>query len=169
MTKMIVVGKMRESIRKQDFISTREAAKRLGVALSTVQAWVESGVLPAWKTAGGHRRIPAEAVSAFNGRQQESLASGLPPQTRKILVVEDDPVMRHLYRQQIAGWQLPIELLTAEDGFAGEVEGFVFLVGEDGDAGVLGTESEPQAFDVVQVAVGHWAAIYHLGIHVGGG
>lgn len=116
---MIVVGKMRESIRKQDFISTREAAKRLGVALSTVQAWVESGVLPAWKTAGGHRRIPAEAVSAFNGRQQESLASGLPPQTRKILVVEDDPVMRHLYRQQIAGWQLPIELLTAEDGFAG--------------------------------------------------
>lgn len=116
---MIVVGTMRESMRKQDFISTREAAKRLGVALSTVQAWVESGVLPAWKTAGGHRRIPAEAIAAFNGRQQASLANGLPPQTRKILVVEDDPLMRHLYRQQIAGWRLPIELLMAEDGFAG--------------------------------------------------
>jgi excisionase family DNA binding protein len=40
---------------KQDFISTREAAVRLGVALSTIQSWVETGILPAWKTAGGHR------------------------------------------------------------------------------------------------------------------
>ena len=38
---------------KRDFLSTREAATRLGVALSTVQLWVETGVLPAWKTPGG--------------------------------------------------------------------------------------------------------------------
>lgn len=121
MTEMIVAASMGESIRKQDYISTREAAKRLGVALSTVQGWVESGRLPAWKTAGGHRRIPADAVAAFNSQQQLSLASGRAAQTQKILIVEDDPVMRHLYRQQIEAWHLPVELLMADDGFSGLV------------------------------------------------
>ena len=44
---------MRKSATNDDVLSTREAAEQLGVALRTVQLWVENGVLPAWKTAGG--------------------------------------------------------------------------------------------------------------------
>ena len=44
---------IKSNARGRGFVSTREAAARLGVALSTVQAWVETGILPAWKTAGG--------------------------------------------------------------------------------------------------------------------
>lgn len=38
-------------------VSAGEAARRLGVAPATIQRWVDSGVLRAERTAGGHRRI----------------------------------------------------------------------------------------------------------------
>lgn len=39
-------------------MTTTQAAQFLGVAVSTVQKFVESGQLASWKTPGGHRRIP---------------------------------------------------------------------------------------------------------------
>jgi excisionase family DNA binding protein len=108
-----------DSAQPEKYFSTREAAAQLGVALSTVQAWVESGVLPAWKTAGGHRRISIDAIEAMRLRQQAALSSTTAPEIIKVLVVEDDPVQRELYRIQFAEWQLPAQLLTAEDGFEG--------------------------------------------------
>jgi excisionase family DNA binding protein len=41
----------------EPMVSAGEAARRLGVAPATVQRWVDSGVLHAERTAGGHRRI----------------------------------------------------------------------------------------------------------------
>lgn len=108
-----------ETSEMPEFLSTRAAAARLGVALSTVQAWVETGVLPAWKTAGGHRRIPAEAVAAISQRQRAVLEKAPDRQRFKVLVVEDDAVTRAMYARQFAEWNLPISLLMAEDGFEG--------------------------------------------------
>lgn len=47
-----------------EIVTTRQAADMLGVAVSTVQKWVELGKLTSWKTPGGHRRIPLAAVQA---------------------------------------------------------------------------------------------------------
>jgi excisionase family DNA binding protein len=46
-------------------LTTREAAKLLGIAVSTAQLWIENGLLPAWKTPGGHRRVRWSDVSAL--------------------------------------------------------------------------------------------------------
>src|SRR5690349_8761706 len=46
-------------------LTTREAARLLGIAVSTAQLWIESGALPAWKTPGGHRRVRLSDVSAL--------------------------------------------------------------------------------------------------------
>jgi excisionase family DNA binding protein len=105
-----------------DFLSTRKAAVILGVALSTIQLWVETGVLPAWKTVGGHRRIPRAAVEEMANKQK--LISAVPLSAKqvniaKILVVEDDAVQLEVYRHHFAEWDLPFELLTASDGFDG--------------------------------------------------
>lgn len=43
---------------------TREAAKLLDVAVSTVQQWTNNGLLNAWKTVGGHRRISCTSVES---------------------------------------------------------------------------------------------------------
>lgn len=108
---------------KADFISTREAARLLGVGLTTVQQWVESGALPAWKTAGGHRRIPLAAVDAMRLQQQAALGTGPRPAPEavrlKVLLVEDDPMQREIYEHQFADWGLPVQLFTATDGFQG--------------------------------------------------
>lgn len=46
----------------KDILTTADAAHLLGISTRTAQLWVESGQLPSWKTPGGHRRIPRQAV-----------------------------------------------------------------------------------------------------------
>ncbi len=53
----------------KSFYTTREAADKLGVSVRTVQMWTESGMLAAWKTEGGHRRVTAESVDALMAKQ----------------------------------------------------------------------------------------------------
>jgi excisionase family DNA binding protein len=52
-------------------LTTSEAAQLLGVAVSTVQLWMESGALPAWKTPGGHRRVRLSTVLALRQQRGE--------------------------------------------------------------------------------------------------
>jgi excisionase family DNA binding protein len=116
---------MRKSAANDDVLSTREAAERLGVALRTVQLWVESGVLPAWKTAGGHRRISRVAVERLIEERRHALAGDIEPATAgpavsdrlRVMLVEDEPEQRRLLSMVVERWGLPVELTTANDGF----------------------------------------------------
>lgn len=104
-----------------NFYTTREAARKLGVSVTTIQLWVESGVLSAWKTAGGHRRIPCEAVDAMLAGQQSAAAEEHAPHPHGVVIVEDEPVQREMYRIKFAEWRLPVSLYLAQDGFEGLV------------------------------------------------
>ena len=64
---------------KSDLLSTREAAQLLGISLRTAQLWVESGVLRAWKTAGGHRRILRASVEAVLAERRIAVGDASPP------------------------------------------------------------------------------------------
>lgn len=106
---------------RTDFLTTREASQRLGVSLSTVQEWVETGVLRAWKTPGGHRRIPVSQVEAMRTRQHEVLQEFQTSKRFVVLVVEDEEIQRDLFRQQFAAMDLPIDLHLACNGYQGLV------------------------------------------------
>jgi len=102
---------------QNDVYTTREAARRLGVSLRTVQLWVESGALPAWKTAGGHRRIARDAVERLVREQGRALDGDSREGHFRILVVEDEESLRKLYEVKLGGWDLPLEILTASNGY----------------------------------------------------
>jgi excisionase family DNA binding protein len=55
-------------------LSTSEAARHLGVSLSTVRRWSDSGHLRGYRTPGGQRRFTVEQLDAF----LDSLQSGDP-------------------------------------------------------------------------------------------
>lgn len=46
-------------------LSTSEAARHLGVSLSTVRRWSDMGYLRGYRTPGGQRRFPVEELDEF--------------------------------------------------------------------------------------------------------
>lgn len=110
------------SLPEQDFdaaayCSTRQAAALLGVSHRTVQLWVESGTLEAWKTAGGHRRIAVASIERHVERRRQAMLDRTAPARYKVLLVDDDAAMLALYESAISGWDLPLDVVRAGNGF----------------------------------------------------
>ena len=103
---------------ESQYWSTREAADLLGISIKTAQSWVEAGMLKAWKTPGGHRRILRTSVDSLL-RERNSLLTR--PAGRSavftILAVDDDPEMRQLYEMHLGEWDARARLITANNGF----------------------------------------------------
>ncbi|MEN8170790.1 MAG: response regulator [Pseudomonadota bacterium] len=104
----------------ETFIGSAKAAEMLNVSLRTVQLWVEKGVLRAWKTPGGHRRIALKDIEAQ--LRQRSIQVGQQGDQLKVLIVEDTPAQRKLYQKYFEVWKLPVELCMASDGFQGLIK-----------------------------------------------
>lgn len=69
-------------VNRELYCTTAEAARSLGVSIRTIQLWVDGGVLTAWKTVGGHRRILLDSVERFR-------ASTGAPEIVSVAVVEE--------------------------------------------------------------------------------
>lgn len=109
-----------------EICTTQEAARLLGISVTSVQQLVESGVIEAWKTKGGHRRIPLAAVHAYQaslGRAPEGKAKAAAASGRtNILVIEDNEMQRGVYEKQISSWSLPADVTFCENGYQALVE-----------------------------------------------
>jgi excisionase family DNA binding protein len=114
---------MPETQIEKSFCTTREAATLLGVSVGTVQLWVESGLLQAWKTAGGHRRVLRESVHQLLHKKPEPLptrppapvAPAVQPRRLKVLVVEDDANLLRLYQAHLARWPMAPEVTLTDN------------------------------------------------------
>ncbi len=54
----------------RDWFSIKEASRLLGVHIGTVREWADAGVLPSYRTPGGHRRFTAVDLQGFIRRQK---------------------------------------------------------------------------------------------------
>ncbi|KAB2925208.1 MAG: response regulator [Dechloromonas sp.] len=111
---------------QKTFCTTREAASILGISLRTAQLWVESGLLEAWKTEGGHRRISRQSIEKLlvsppnrqTMAEPEPAAMTRPAGSRlSILVVEDEAALRRVYELTLARWPMQPRVSTAGDGY----------------------------------------------------
>ncbi len=118
-----------------EFCSIKEASRILGVSPKTIQLWVENGSLKAWKTVGGHRRVLRDSIAnLMNTRHHEAASTRIKitPQSQRlnkeptahtdvdltrVLVVEDEEVLRRLYEFNIKKWGDSIHIDMAKDGF----------------------------------------------------
>ena len=105
-------------------VSTTAAARQLGVSVRTIQLWVESGRLVAWKTAGNHRRIFQWSIDQYQKEEgvlltPEGNASAHKGST--ILVIEDDRTTQVYYETMLQLLSLDDDIQFAADGIEGLV------------------------------------------------
>ncbi len=101
----------------EDFCGTSYAAKLLDLSVGTVQALVERGKLHAWKTGGDHRRISIQSILDYQQQHNMKGLSALAPEARlKVLVVEDDALLREVFKCMVEQWMLPIDCTVMASG-----------------------------------------------------
>lgn len=112
---------MREKAKIKEYYSTREAAQLLGVAVSTIQLWTNNGLLKAWVTGGGHRRIARHSVEDIlkNQRQQTDAKDF---ESSSIVIVEDSAQQMRLYKKHFSMAKLHAQIITAPDGYEGLIQ-----------------------------------------------
>ena len=106
------------------FCTTSEAAEILAISVGTVQLWVDNGLLEAWKTAGGHRRVTRKSINkilhASPAAQTEAPTSTASERQNaerlRVLVVEDDPDLLRLYRTMLSRWPMVPLVETSDNG-----------------------------------------------------
>lgn len=78
----------------------------LGVSLRTIQIWVDNGILQAWKTAGGHRRVSVESVLSL--KEGDESRSAQEDQRQSEVLLAYQPIVDEV------GHTLGFELLYRE-------------------------------------------------------
>jgi len=98
-----------------EFLTSAQAAKRLGLSMATIQKLVDNKVLQAWKTFGGHRRIALASVlhyqslSNFPDAPRQGYA-----QRAKVMLVIESPELTARLKEEIHQWHLPVQIVFQE-------------------------------------------------------
>ena len=97
-------------------LTSREAAKLLGVSVRTAQTWIESQVMKSWKTPGGHRRVFQSDVLALKATLPDVLSvppNSVTPRIAALARVSDaDVVFDAVTALAAAVTGMPIALIT---------------------------------------------------------
>lgn len=108
-----------EEIPEDSVFTTHKVARIFGVNPGTVVRWIRDGHIKAYRTIGGHFRIPRDdLVKFFNecGRISPARAE----KTLSILVIDDDPtVFELLNRDLTTRFAGRVSIQWARDGFEG--------------------------------------------------
>lgn len=93
------------------FLSTAEAARRLGLSTTLVQTLVDQGELKGWKTRGGHRRISVESIQDYQHAARSTMNVPIRPmpKPRVTVVTESTKLMTQLIDAH-EQWQFPVDV-----------------------------------------------------------
>ena len=101
-----------------DILTVAKASEYCQVSPKTIINWVESGHIEAYKTVGGHRRINKNNLEAFMEKQGIPIPKDeMKDERRRILVVDDDPIIIETIVMALEEDQFDYEVISASDGF----------------------------------------------------
>ena len=102
----------------EDVLTVFKASQLCSVSAKTIINWIESGHIKAYKTVGGHRRINRSDLEYFMKKQGIPIpAQETDGLKRKILVVDDDPIIVETIVQSLEEDEFDYEVISASDGF----------------------------------------------------
>ncbi|MEW5742656.1 MAG: response regulator [Myxococcota bacterium] len=108
--------------------TTQDVAKVLSASRTSVQRWIDSGSLRAFKTPGGHRRVTQRELVAFLRRQGAPVPASLLSRVR-LLVVDDDAHFLKALKPLMKSLSSAVEVDVVDNGVdallkigAGEVD-----------------------------------------------
>ncbi len=95
-----------------------KAANYCQVSPKTIINWIDAGHIKAYRTPGGHRRIKRSDLEEFMRRQGIPIPDEmLENERKKILVVDDDPIIVESIVQALEEDEHDYEVISAADGF----------------------------------------------------
>ncbi len=101
----------------ENYCGTTYAAKLLGLSVGTIQSLVEKNELHAWKTQGGHRRISMPSIRQYQRKHNIPVSKPDANQQRlKMLVVDDDPVVREMFKNFALRCEMPVDCTAMSSG-----------------------------------------------------
>jgi excisionase family DNA binding protein len=104
--------------RDKEFFSTHDAAKICRVTPMTVIRWIKEGKIPAFTTAGGHRRIARSDLTRFCTRRGIPLPIETQPEAGRMLVVDSDPSVRDSVADAARALDARLIIEMAADAFS---------------------------------------------------
>ncbi len=98
--------------------TTFHIARICGVSPSTVIHWINRGKLPAFRTPGGHRRVPASDLLNFLKRYGMPIPESLvgEEEKKRVLIVDDEPQIAGMLRRAFAKASPRFEPRAVTDG-----------------------------------------------------
>lgn len=101
----------------KDTYSTHDVAKICCVTPTTVIRWIEDGLIPAFKTVGGHRRVRREDLERVCRDRNIPFNVPTGSEVGRILVVDDEPVVLDLVADVVKELNHKFEVEVARDAF----------------------------------------------------
>ncbi len=102
---------------EKTFIGTKDAAKLLNVVPTTVQRWIDSGILASYRTPGGHRRVRRKDMLNFIRKHEMPLPPELGESAgSRVLVVDDSSSTLKMLKRKILEKFPTVTVETATNG-----------------------------------------------------
>ena len=123
-----------DPIHPDTLLTSHEVGVLLQLNASTVVKWVNDGILPAYRTAGGHRRIRSADLLVFLKEQGMFIPKqlrGAGP--RKVFMVDDDKAYLQSMQRGMRNHKEKVDLTVIDNG----IEALLRLGSERPDALVL--------------------------------
>lgn len=104
-------------ITSESVLTSHQVSRLLRVSRRSVNNWIEKGLIEAFRTPGGHRRVRAGDLVAFltsSGMPVPSDLDGLA--RRKIVIVDDDAAQLRSYRRLLSTYATVAEVKLFDRG-----------------------------------------------------